>query len=58
MRGFQNGLIYLSIISGSQDICILKFEKEVIFYEGFHNMKFQKMGTKSLISDFSKLPVK
>ena len=28
------------------------------FYEGFHLMKFQKVGTKSLISDFSELPVK
>ena len=33
----------------------LNFEKELIFYEDFSLMKFQKVGTKSLISEISKL---
>ena len=33
----------------------LKFEKEMIFLGRFSPMKFQKVGTKSLISELSKL---
>ena len=49
MTGFQNGLIYPSSISASQDICI---ESSNIF--PLWNSKKWKL-TKSLISEFSKL---
>ena len=56
MRGFRNGLIYLSMISSSQDICILKFEKRVDFLGRFSPYEIPESGDK--ISKFSKLLLK
>ena len=51
MRGFQNGLIQLSSINGSQDRYVhLKFRKQGIFLGKFHPYEISKSGDK--ISDF------
>ena len=51
MRGFQNGLVYLSLVSGIfLRYLHLKFEKEMIFSGKFSPYEIPKSGDK--ISNF------
>ena len=47
--------IFVFLVLPVFKICAFKFMKQVIFQEEVFLMKFHKVGTKSLISVFSKL---